>query len=63
MFDDIYWQLLDKRYFGQGFLEDRLSLLSEEELDELEMFVSSKMEQTRENRLDEHISIDKLIDL
>ncbi|RAK89708.1 phosphotransferase enzyme family protein [Aspergillus costaricaensis CBS 115574] len=63
MFDDIYWQFLDKRHFGQGSLEDRLSLLSQEELDGLEMFVSLKMQQARENRLDEHMSIDKLIDL
>lgn len=63
MFDDIYWQFLDKRHFGQGSLEDGLSLLSQEELDGLKMFVSSKMQQARENRLDEHMSIDKLIDL
>ncbi|PYH70895.1 phosphotransferase family protein [Aspergillus vadensis CBS 113365] len=40
-----------------------LSLLSQEELDGLEMFVSLKMQQARENRLDEHILMDKLIDL
>ncbi|OJJ67529.1 hypothetical protein ASPBRDRAFT_135102 [Aspergillus brasiliensis CBS 101740] len=63
MFDDIFWQVIDKTYFGQGSLEDRLSLLSREDLDELETLVPLKMQQARENRLDEHLSIDQLIDL
>ncbi|PYI02492.1 phosphotransferase enzyme family protein [Aspergillus sclerotiicarbonarius CBS 121057] len=63
MFDDIYWTFLDQRYFGPGSLEDRLCLLSQEERDELETLVSVKMQQVSEKRLDEHLSIDDVIDL
>lgn len=55
MFDDIYWEFLDRKYFGQGSLEDRLALLSQEELDGLENLVSVKMQQASENVLDTHL--------
>ncbi|KAJ5585449.1 phosphotransferase enzyme family protein [Penicillium hispanicum] len=63
MFDDIYWTFLDKKYFGQGALEDRLSLLSQEELDGLERLVPVKMQQAGESRLDRHLSYDEFVDL
>ncbi|KAJ5950285.1 uncharacterized protein N7479_008698 [Penicillium vulpinum] len=43
MFDDIYWTFLDQKYFGSGSLEDRLLLLSEEELDGLKEIVLLKI--------------------
>jgi aminoglycoside phosphotransferase (APT) family kinase protein len=63
MFDDIYWTFLDRRYFGQGSVEDRLSLLTREELDGLDRFIAAKMQQASENRLDEHLSYDQFVDL
>ncbi|PTU18713.1 hypothetical protein P175DRAFT_0495080 [Aspergillus ochraceoroseus IBT 24754] len=63
MFDDIYWTLLDQKYFGRGSLEDRLLLLSQEELDGLEEIVPLKMQQARENVLEEHLTYDQFVDL
>jgi hypothetical protein len=63
MFDDIYWWFLDRKYFGQGSLEDRLTLLSQEELDGLDNLVSVKMQQASENLLDTHLSYDEFVDL
>jgi hypothetical protein len=59
MFDDIYCTFLDLKYFGQDSLEDGVSLLSQEELDELEGFVRVKMQQAGKSRLDEHLSYDE----
>ena len=63
MFDDIYWTFLDHKYFGQGSLEDRLILLSQEELDGLENLVSVKMQQASDDLLDTHLSYDEFVDL
>ena len=63
MFDEIYWTHLDRRYFGPGSLEDRLSLLTAEELNDIERFVTAKMRQASENHLDEHLSYDEYVDL
>lgn len=61
MFDDIYCTFLDRKYFGRESLEDGVSLLPQEELDELEGFVRVKMQQAGKSRLDEHLSYDALI--
>ncbi|KAJ5717429.1 phosphotransferase enzyme family protein [Penicillium malachiteum] len=63
MFDDIYWAFLDQRYFGDGSLEDRISLLSQEELEELERIVPLKMQQAIENTLEEYLTYDEYVDL
>ncbi|KAJ5087331.1 phosphotransferase enzyme family protein, partial [Penicillium angulare] len=63
MFDDIYWTFLDKRYFGDGSVEDRISLLSKEELDELERIVPLKMQQQKEKILEDHLTYDEFVDM
>ncbi|EGC42637.1 phosphotransferase enzyme family protein [Histoplasma capsulatum var. duboisii H88] len=64
MFDDIYWTILDEKHFGRlNSLDDRLSLLSQDELDGLDGFVRMKMQQVVEKRLDEHLTFDELVDL
>ncbi|EEH03893.1 phosphotransferase enzyme family protein [Histoplasma capsulatum G186AR] len=64
MFDDIYWTFLDEKHFGRlNSLDDRLSLLSQDELDGLDGFVRMKMQQVEEKRLDEHLTFDELVDL
>ncbi|RAL01210.1 phosphotransferase family protein [Aspergillus ibericus CBS 121593] len=63
LFDEIYWTFLDPRYFGPGSLEDRVALLSAEELVELERLVPVKVQQAREKRLEEHLSFDELVEL
>ncbi|KAJ5727183.1 phosphotransferase enzyme family protein [Penicillium malachiteum] len=63
MFDDIYWTFLDQRYFGDGSPEDRISPLTQEELDELERLVPLKMQQAIENTLEEHLTYDEYVDL
>ncbi|KAJ5928334.1 phosphotransferase enzyme family protein [Penicillium verhagenii] len=62
MFDDIYWTFLDQKYFGTGSLDDRLSLLSMEELEELEKLVPMMMQQASENRIEQHLSYDEFVD-
>jgi hypothetical protein len=41
----IYWAKIDRRFFGDGNLEDRLNLLSIEERDALDDFVKRKLEE------------------
>ena len=63
MFDDIYWTFLDRKHFGDGSLEERLSLLSKEELVGLEKIVPLKMQQITEKRLEDHLTYDEFVDL
>ncbi|RFU25365.1 hypothetical protein B7463_g10973, partial [Scytalidium lignicola] len=64
MFDDIYWTFLDEKYFGHlSSLDDRLSLLTEDERNELDGFVRTKKQQAEEKTLDEHMTLDEIIDL
>ena len=44
-FDMVYWAKVDRRFFGDGNLEDRLNLLSTEERDALDAFVKRKLEE------------------
>ncbi|KAM4058841.1 phosphotransferase enzyme family protein [Hirsutella rhossiliensis] len=64
MFDDIYWTFLDEKFFGRlDALEDRLSLLSDEEREGINGFVEEKMRQKSECTLDEHLTFDDLFAL
>jgi aminoglycoside phosphotransferase (APT) family kinase protein len=64
MFDNIYWNFLDKMYHGPfGSIEDRIQLLDEEERKELSGIFQVKVEQARKGILDEHYSTDTLVDL
>lgn len=63
-FDDIYWTFLDGKYFGPlDSLEDRLSLLTQAEQNELDRFVQTKMQQAKEEMLKEHLTFDEIFDL
>lgn len=64
MFDDIYWTFLDEMFFGPfTTLDDRITLLSQEERDELDDFVGMKMQHKAESRLEEHLTVDQIMDL
>lgn len=64
MFDEIYWTFLDYTFFGPfETMKQRLSLLTQEERDEMEGFVKEKMKQKEEHTLDEHISTDEMMEL
>ncbi|KKZ67121.1 hypothetical protein EMCG_07180 [[Emmonsia] crescens] len=62
MFDDIYWTFLHERYFGH-LNSDQLSLLAQDERNELDEFVHTKMQQAKEETLDEHLTFDEVFDL
>ncbi|KAJ9296158.1 hypothetical protein DTO271G3_5299 [Paecilomyces variotii] len=54
-FDDIYWQFIDPLYYGEfTSIEDRISLLSKQEQDDLDPFIQLKTRQAEEGELDEH---------
>ncbi|KAH8433005.1 phosphotransferase family protein [Aspergillus melleus] len=64
MFDEIYWEFIDTRSFGQfRTLEDRISLLSAEERAQMDAFIEKKMDQASEGKLLVHYTIDELVDL
>ncbi|KAJ5368157.1 uncharacterized protein N7496_007917 [Penicillium cataractarum] len=64
MFDEIYWKFINTRFFGPfTTIEERLSLLSAEELRSMNTFVEEEMRQASEGRLASHYSIDELVDL
>ncbi|KAJ5218169.1 Aminoglycoside phosphotransferase [Penicillium cinerascens] len=64
MFDEIYWDFIDSRFYGPfTTTEDRLSLLSAEERLNIDAVVESKMRQASEGTLISHYSIDELVDL
>ncbi|KAJ5712047.1 hypothetical protein N7488_006203 [Penicillium malachiteum] len=56
-FDAIYWHKIDTRFFGpttsrsEDAWKERLVLLGEEEIDEMEKLVSRKMEETNSRPL------------
>ncbi|KAJ5093503.1 hypothetical protein N7456_009364 [Penicillium angulare] len=66
MFDEIYWTFLDHRYYGTfNSLEDRMQLLNEEQLREMNELVSSKtgeLAQDRDSFVDNY-PVDMLLDL
>lgn len=64
MFNEIYWKFIDPKFFGHfTTVEDRLCLLSAEELLELDIFIGKKMHQAREGILVSHYTVDELADL
>lgn len=64
MFDDIYWTFLDEMFCGPfETLQQRLSILTQTERDEMEGFVRGKMKQKEERTLDEHMMIDEMTEL
>ncbi|KAL6855532.1 hypothetical protein ACO1O0_006681 [Amphichorda felina] len=64
MFDDVYWQMIDERYFGKfTTLDDRVALLTQEERDELDGFIREKVKQAAEKTLDEHLTFDEVLEL
>lgn len=50
-FDKLYWTKIDRRFFGDGDLEDRLKLLTVEERDALDGFVQRKLMEKEERTL------------
>ncbi|KAJ5705905.1 hypothetical protein N7536_001594 [Penicillium majusculum] len=50
-FDVIYWARIDRRFFGEGSLEDRIELLTVEERDGMEEFVRRKLAEKEEGGL------------
>lgn len=47
-FDMIYWAKIDRRFFGDGDLEDRLQLLTQSEREEMDGFVQRKLREKEE---------------
>ncbi|KAL4969188.1 uncharacterized protein BDV14DRAFT_210959 [Aspergillus stella-maris] len=50
-FDMIYWANIDERFFGEGSLDDRIRLLSEEEREAMDGFVEMKLKAREEGEL------------
>lgn len=50
-FDMIYWAKIDRRFFGDGDLSDRIELLTPEERAEMEGFVQMKLKAKEEGGL------------
>ncbi|KGO45215.1 hypothetical protein PEXP_060030 [Penicillium expansum] len=50
-FDVIYWARIDRRFFGEGSLEDRIGLLTDEERDGMDEFVRRKLAEKEEGGL------------
>lgn len=64
MFDEIYWNFIDPKFFGPfTTIESRVALLSSEERTNMDAFVAKKLAQKHEATLDIHYSIDELVDL
>lgn len=64
MFDEIYWNFIDPRFFGPfTTIEERLGLLSAEERGGIDTFVEKKLHQANEGNLVSYYSIDELVDL
>lgn len=64
MFDEIYWNFIDTRFFGPfTTIDDRLCLLSADDRLNIDAFIAKKMRQASEGSLVSHYSIDELVDL
>ncbi|KAF4210543.1 hypothetical protein CNMCM8980_004023 [Aspergillus fumigatiaffinis] len=50
-FDMIYWAKIDRRFFGDGNLDDRLELLTADERQEIDDIVQKKMKEKEERKL------------
>lgn len=61
-FDDIYWNFIDQRYYGEfTSLEDRVELLEKSERAELDGFFKQETEQAAERKLDPYWTVDEII--
>lgn len=47
-FDMIYWAKIDRRFFRNGDLEDRLQLLAQSERGEMDGFIQRKLKEKEE---------------
>ncbi|KAJ5087228.1 phosphotransferase enzyme family protein [Penicillium angulare] len=64
MFDEIYWNIVDPKFFGPlTSIEDRMVLLSTEERANMDTFVEKKLVQKQQATLDVHNSAKELFDL
>ncbi|KAF7715890.1 Phosphotransferase enzyme family protein [Penicillium ucsense] len=64
MFDEVYWNFIDPRFFGHSTtIEDRICLLSLEERVNIDIFIEKKMHQASEGKLISYYSIDEIVDL
>ncbi|KAL4803408.1 kinase-like domain-containing protein [Aspergillus unguis] len=64
MFDEIYWQFIDSRFYGVfTTLEDRIQLLSSDDQLKMGGYVENKLRESKEGTLASHYSIDELVDL
>lgn len=64
MFDNIYWNFLDTKFFGAfETLDQRISFLSEQERDNMEGFVQEMLRQREEPRPDEQTAQGETTDL
>ncbi|KAM3502709.1 hypothetical protein MY11210_008988 [Beauveria gryllotalpidicola] len=63
LFDDIYWEFLDPKFFGTfESMEQRISLLHPDEQVEMEQLVQEKLRQAEEAKLDEHYTVEQLVE-
>ncbi|PYI07233.1 hypothetical protein BO78DRAFT_443518 [Aspergillus sclerotiicarbonarius CBS 121057] len=53
-FDMIYWAKIDRRFFGDGDLNDRIQLLTPDEREQMERFVPMKLKAKEEGGLADH---------
>ena len=66
MFDEIYWEFVDRRFYGDlGSLQDRVRLLSEEQRREMDELVRGKLGRCDrgEDEFEDHYPIDVLLEL
>ncbi|KAK8141863.1 hypothetical protein G3M48_009768 [Beauveria asiatica] len=64
LFDEIYWKFLDPKFFGTfENMEQRISLLHPDEQVEMEQLVQEKLRQAEEAKLDEHYTVEQLVEL
>lgn len=65
MFDEIYWEFIDPKFYGPfTSIEDRFALLGADERANIDPLVEIKMRQASENVLvNYYSSVDELVDL
>ncbi|KAL9112349.1 MAG: hypothetical protein Q9227_003467 [Pyrenula ochraceoflavens] len=62
-FDDIYWKFIDEKHYGTfTSLEDRIALLDKHDSDRMEPFVQMKLEQMKVRKLDDHRTLDEMLE-
>ncbi|WEW60256.1 hypothetical protein PRK78_005741 [Emydomyces testavorans] len=62
-FDEIYWQFIHPKYYGQlDSIEDLVKLLSLDEQSRIGTFVGDKLKQSKEGGLDSHRTLQEMMD-